>query len=230
MQLASRLGGPVLLIDYPLVPMGSWRDQVNATMQALRWLAAWDGRIAGEVCRPGSCKANSAPPAERSPTLAQLLRWKAGTSSRASGNSSFPHLVLGGDSAGGQIILSTLAALASPKFATPGSLSLVTAGFSLAPSLDYVLDLSPTLVTGRFALDPSRGVAVGDIVEGRASVTDYWFSSFWVKQAILKGRSSSAAKQERRDFEVVAPLWAQQEVLQQMPPLILEVRGEGAAG
>ena len=47
MQLASRMGAPVLLPDYPLAPVGSRREQLRASLPALRWLAAcacgWGG-------------------------------------------------------------------------------------------------------------------------------------------------------------------------------------------
>lgn len=84
MQLASRLGAPIVAIDYPLVPVGSWKDQVGATLGALRWLAAWDGaRGPGTcVCRPRACAAaveasekRGAALADGAPSMAQLLAW-----------------------------------------------------------------------------------------------------------------------------------------------------------
>ena len=79
MQLARKLRGPVLVIDYPLsAGAGGWRPQVEETMLALRWLAGWSGLVpgpaeawAGDVCRPtlpGSCT----PPAGHPPSVATL--------------------------------------------------------------------------------------------------------------------------------------------------------------
>jgi hypothetical protein len=78
MDLAARFQGPVLAIDYPLTPAGSWSDQKDAALQGLRWLAAWDGAAAGAVCAPGSCTASAAaagrgPVAEKAPTLQLLM-------------------------------------------------------------------------------------------------------------------------------------------------------------
>ena len=40
MQLASRMAAPMLLPDYPQTPVGSHREQLRASLQAMRWLAA----------------------------------------------------------------------------------------------------------------------------------------------------------------------------------------------
>ena len=56
-------------------------------------------------------------------------RWQAGNSS------TFPRLAMGGDSSGGQLTLETLAALASPRHATPGSIKLMAAAWAFAPQV-----------------------------------------------------------------------------------------------
>jgi hypothetical protein len=56
-------------------------------------------------------------------------RWQAGNSS------TFPRLAMGGDSSGGQLTLETLAALASPRHAAPGSIKLMAAAWAFAPQV-----------------------------------------------------------------------------------------------
>lgn len=104
MQLASRLGAPVLAIDYPLVPVSSWKDQVAAALAALRWMAAWSGaRTAPGICRPSACKAAVAAAVQRgaaladsAPSMATLVKWRGAGGS----NASFPHMLMGGEAAG----------------------------------------------------------------------------------------------------------------------------------
>jgi hypothetical protein len=108
MELAKRTLGPVLAIDYPLSPAGSWRDQAEAAMLALRWLASWDGAVAGGVCRPGRCGAAAAaagrgPVAAGAKTFQQLLDAEA-----------IPSLAIGGAATGRAVHAAAHASGAGP--------------------------------------------------------------------------------------------------------------------
>lgn len=46
-ELAALTGGPVLVHDYPLGPVGSWRDALAATLAAARWLLACEWQRSG---------------------------------------------------------------------------------------------------------------------------------------------------------------------------------------
>ena len=49
MQLATRMAAPVLLPDYPKTPVGSHREQLRASLQAMRWFAACEC-LGGRAC------------------------------------------------------------------------------------------------------------------------------------------------------------------------------------
>eukprot|EP00887_Chlorella_sp_A99_P003622 scaffold7.g3622.t1 len=227
-ELAALTGGPVLVHDYPLAPAGSWRDALGGTLAAARWLLAWDGRIGGDVCRPGDCSAAAqralqAPEGAEAaaPSFEQLLR------RRAASPGAFPLLLATGDSSGGNLMLQLLLALTQRRYAPPGSASLVAAALAFGPYTEPLHCLGPSYITSMWCVDRERGVVVGD-----PDYTAHTFSSGWGElrmhlRGFLRGNGSDGSGAvpplDVVDWAVVNPLWAPPAMLRELPPLSIQV-------
>ena len=121
----------------------------------------------------------------------------------------------------------TLAALAAGPSRFPGSVAggeqLVSAGFTMSGSTDYILDLAPTLVTQRYAADAASRAVQGDVMFGGGTLTDYWQRDAVIRRGILQGVTDLRGAAAAREAAIVSPLWGPAERMRRMPPLIFEV-------
>jgi hypothetical protein len=99
--------------------------------------------------------------------------------------------------------------------------------FAFSPTIDYIVDVAPTLVTGRYATDSAKRAVMGDSDFGRDSVSHYWAGELATRKAVLKGSSSITPAEALKSFPTVCPMRVGAARLKDFPPIIIEVHGVG---
>lgn len=104
-------------------------------------------------------------------------------------------------------MLMALSALTHPGFpgSAPGAVGLVSAAVGVAPAMDYILDVSPTILTQRYFADPGRGAVTGDLGFGSGSVSEYWQGELLNRLGLLYGGGNSSAAEAASGGTCSAP-------------------------